>query len=354
MQQRLRYFALTMVVFLLPSILILGQTCSAFLANNVTDWQNNCPNIELGFACYGSGNVIADYENNGLFGTTTSVLFTRPSDQVPLIGFARTYMLKSLATSNTNSSAKLDVSAGLPVQLPMNQNRATFILMGSARVESGSNINTALVLLSNPEAFAVQDSTLYTSPDTLNYMIAPQALTTLSGTQDVQADGRSPDGLWIRIAHQYTTEFGTQRATAWLRRETVVSGDYNILPVIAPDTYTPFQKAYTTGDVHNNDCVNMPSGLMVASAQGLETDLMINDVPMRVSGEIFIDNTTKNGMRVAVLNGTVILWSNQMGQQVLTGGQAIEICLSEAQNLGVDGIANDRSAVIGCTNNTTI
>lgn len=354
MLQRLRYFTLTLSLFLVPSILVLGQTCSAFLATNITASQSNCGNVEVGFACYGSGDVAIDYVNNGVFGITTDVLFTRPTDQVPLVGFARTYMVKSLTTANINSSAKINISAGLPVQLPETQNNATFILMGSARVESGTELSDALVLLTTPEQITTQDVTLFTAPSDLGYLMRSDVITTLSGSQTLQADGRSDNGQWVRVFHQYTTRFGTQRATAWVRKENITVGNINILPIITPDTYTSMQKAYTSADVHQNNCGNTPSGLMIESAQGIETELMINDMPMRVTGTVFVDSTAKDRMRVSVLDGTVILWGDQTEEEFLTGGQAIEICLTDPQSLGVDENANDRSVIIGCTSSTTI
>lgn len=347
MRKFLRQFIITVALFLVPSIAVVVQSCTAVAAQNNNQWASNCGNVELGFACYGSGNVRASYINNGIFGNTTDSLFTRPGDQVPIVGFARTYLVSALETTSNSSTTVIEVQANIPVQNPIN--RTTFVLMGNARIENGASVEEAVVLLDSPILSPYSGGiSVFSAPEGTTYDVVSQSLGTLNGSGNVEADGISADRQWVRVFYPWETKFGTQRTTGWVRVGDLDSPrGVRDLPFMSENSYSGMQKVYlTTGSA---SC-NAASGVLVKSPPNIETTILVNEMPIRLQGTLFIENTADDQLAMTVLEGTAMLWATRPNNFVLTQNQVANICLSQPTSLGVDGAANDRRALQECVN----
>jgi hypothetical protein len=353
-------------VLILGPIIVFGQNtaelCRAFVDNAFRDLGNNCANLDSNELCYGFGNfgeVTTTFYVDGETQVVREDIFANPADRISLIEQGLLQTVESISTEeffldrdndnvdeNRWGVAVQEVRANLPKQL--DQNTAIFVLFGGARIENGVFPEDALILLDEPiEVIANANAPLFGSPEGLGYTVPSIQVGTASG--NLEADGISPDGAWLRVFFLYERDFG-ERATAWVRVADLDETEgIDTLPVIGPDTYTPMQKLFLTNIFNDPVCNDVPApGLLVQGPDAIETDFLVNNLPIRVTSTAFIEQISARRMRVTAVSGITLLFPDTGGQEVIPTGFSRVVCLTEEQDLGIDSLENDRSIDSNC------
>jgi hypothetical protein len=91
-----------------------------------------------------------------------------------------------------------------------------------------------------------------------------------------------------------------------------------------------------------------PPGLLVQGPDEIETDFMVNNLPMRVTSTAFIEQTSARRMRITAASGVTVLFPDTAAQEVIPSGFSRVVCLTEDLDLGIDGLENDREFEPDC------
>lgn len=349
----LRIPVLFLLLFaLMPATTIAQQAsdpfCQNFIDRAFSQTGNSCANLDSENACYAYGDVSVTFYQDGVTQIELEDVFTQISDRVVFFDTEDLLTLESVAPDAFRRGLTVDdtdwgmavlrVRANLPQQLE--QDTAVYIVFGGARIESGVFPEDALVL-GNPVAVVANNATLFSSPPGLDYMVQSEEIVTLGGASDFEADGQSADGQWVRVFYRYEREYG-DRVTAWVSVDALSDADLVAdLPVIAPDTRTHMQSVYLTNVLTRPACEDLPPpSLLVQGPENIETDVFVNDVPIRVTSTAFLQQISANRMRIAAVSGIVILFPETDDEIVLLPGFSIVIVLDDIQSLGIDGEAN--------------
>lgn len=352
-------------IFLITPIVVLGQNtealCRAFANQAFRDLGNNCANLSAGEACYAYGNfgeVTATFYSDGVSQVVRESMFNEPSERVSLINPGELETLETLNAEeffldidndrddeNRWGVALLEVSANLPRQLE--QNTAVYILFGGARLENGVLPQDALVLSEVVSVDVNDGSSIYGSPEGLGYSVPDVVVGTANGA--LEADGISPDGNWVRVFYRYDRDFG-ERATAWVKVEDLAETErLDTLPVIRSDTFTTMQKFFLINNFTTPVCEDIPApGLLVQGPGELETDFMINNMPVRVTSTAYFRQIAPTRLQVTALSGFTVLFPDTVDEEVIPEGFARTVCLSEELDLGIDGQITDREVDSNC------
>lgn len=362
-----RSLIFSIFVLLLAPTMVFGQNiealCRTFINEAYRDLGTNCANLNNNEVCYGLGNfgeITTTFYVDGQTQVIREDIFVEPSERISLIDQEEIESLESITTeeffldrdNDTEDEDRWGVStlairANLPQQLE--QNNAYYILFGGSRIENGVLPEDALTLLEEPIVVVANTNTaLFGSPVGLGYTVPSVQVGAVTG--NLQADGISPGGNWLRVFFLYDRDFG-ERATAWVQvADLEESEGIETLPVIGPDTYTPMQLLFLTNIFNDPICDNVPApGLMIQGPQEIETDVMVNNVPIRVTSTAFIEQLSARLMRVTAVSGFTILFPDTGQQDILPAGYTRVLCLTpDESSLGIDELENDRELDLDC------
>lgn len=356
-----RSFSLSIFVLLLAPTMVFGQNiealCRTFINEAYRDLGTNCANVNNNEVCYGFGNfgeITTTFYVDGEPQIVREDIFVEPSERVSLLDQEEIESVESITTEEffldrDNDGEDEDrwgvsllaVRANLPRQLE--KNNAFYILFGGSRIENGVLPEDALTLLEEPvEVVANTNTALFGSPVGLGYTVPSDQVGAISG--NLQADAISPDGNWLRVFFLYDREFG-ERATAWVQvGDLEESEGIDTLPVIGPDTFTPMQNLFLSNIFNDPICDDVPPpGLMIQGPQETETDVMVNNVPIRVTSTAFVEQLSARLIRITAVSGFTILFPDTGLQSILPVGYQRVLCLTaEEDSLGIDELENDR------------
>jgi len=348
------------LLFILAPAAVFGQSidelCRAFINDAFADIGRNCANLAANESCYGFGNfgeVAATFYVDGETQVVRSDIFDEPAERVSLIDIDVLETLESIRTDaffldrnnddvddNRWGVALQEIRGNLPRQLP--QNTAVYMLFGGTRIENAVFPQDALLLPETPVTVTTNGAVpIFGSPVGLGYRVPSDVITSVEG--DFEADGISPDGEWVRVFELYERDFG-QRATAWLQVDDLTVADgIDTLPVIGPNTTSPMQSLFLSNTFNNPLCNEVPPpGLLIQGPEEIETDFFINNVPMRVTSTTFVEHISPFRIRVTTVNGFTILFPDSEKEEVIPSGLSRVLCLTPEQDLGIDGLENDR------------
>jgi len=362
----LRSLVLFIFLALFSPIVVFGQNtdelCRAFINRAFGDLGNNCANLAPDEVCYGYGNFGEVSSTFYVDGETQVVIedeLEEPSERVSLLDETEQSTLESLQTEEfaldrDNDSedetrwglAMLEVPANLP-QLGNNRS-AVYIVFGGTRVENAVYPESAVKYNEEPLSITANaDTAVFGSPQGLGYAVPDVEVGTVSG--EVQADAISPDGNWVRVVFSYDREFG-ERTTAWVQVENLAATEgLDTLPVMGPESYTPMQSFFLSNTFDEPECQQVPApGILIQGPAEIETDFTINNMPTRVTSTAYFRQISPNRLQVIALTGFTVLFPDTDNQSVIPEGFTQILCLSEEQDLGIDGIANDREVDLNC------
>ncbi|HVU11749.1 MAG TPA: SH3 domain-containing protein, partial [Phototrophicaceae bacterium] len=323
-------------------------TCPSLVQKAIQSVGSNCGGLGRNNACYGYTDVNATFNN-----PQPSGYFSQPSQR------ANVPDLETLMTSPMDESlskwgiALMSLQANLPDTLP-GQN-VVFMLVGDSQIENavkpddtfqgGQTLSVTLQIGGN----------LYFQPD-----MSSQVVGSVPQGTALTADAVSSDGQWVRVAYG--------GVPGWLTKQVIsTDGDLTTLPVIGADTKTPMQAFYFRTGISGTDCTQAPNALVVQGPKNLKVDIQANGANIRLGStivlyEIPVDPMTQQYltdhygdigavpelMQIVVLDGHVTLNPDGPNPVVLTTGTTSFVCLTQPENLGDDGLPNDRQVFNQC------
>jgi hypothetical protein len=365
-QKRLHALYLFLFLLFMTPTIVLGQNtealCRAFINRAFGDLGNNCANLASDEACYGfgsDGEVLSTFYVDGEAQVLQDGAFAEAADRVTLLDEEEASTLESIQTQafaldtdgNGNDEsqwglAMLEVPANLPAQL--SNNTAVYLVFGGARIENAVMPNDAVKRAEEPVSVTANDGTsLYSSPEGLGYTMPSEVVGTASGA--LEADAVSPDGEWARVFFTYERRFG-DRSTAWVQVADLADAEaLDGLPVMGPENYTPMQSFYMSNDFSHPECEQVPApGLLVQGPDAIETDFTFNGMPVTLTSTVYFRQLSASRLQVFALTGFTILFPDSDNESVIPEGFTQVLCLTEPQDLGIDGEANDRAIEPNC------
>ncbi len=105
----------------------------------------------------------------------------------------------------------------------------------------------------------------------------------------------------------------------------------------------PMQEIYLRNSFDDPVCAQaIPPLLFVQGEPGQVIDLVINEEPIRLEGSAIIEILDDDSMRVTTIYGLTTLNAESPAPTLVPPGFYAEICLTDAQDLGLDGVDNDQ------------
>jgi hypothetical protein len=361
-----RSLLISIFIILISPILVFGQNsdelCRAFVNRAFGDAGNNCANLPAGEACYGFGNfgeVTTSYYVDGTSQIVREDVFAEASDRIALLDMDALTTLESIETEafaldSDNSGedethwglAMLNVPANLPTAI--DNSTAVYLLFGGARLENAVLPEDSIVVAENPVTVTANaNSDIFSAPEGLGFSIPANVVGTVSG--ELEADGISSDGNWVRVLFSYERDFGV-RTSAWINVENLsASTGIENLPVMAADSYTAMQSFYLSNELELPECTAVVApGLLIQGPSEVETDFVLNEMPVRVTSTVYIRQISENRLQLIAISGFTVLYPDSASQELIPAGFTKTVCLAEAQSLGIDGQANDRPVDPNC------
>jgi hypothetical protein len=261
----------SVLISLFSVSLVFAQTaCPDLVKDALLAVDNNCSELGRNEACYGYDQVeasfLVDVEDD---------FFSTPRD-VADVAELETIRTAPLSLDNgTWGVAVMNLQANMPNTLP-GQN-VTFLLMGDVEVENAVAPDEAFQPADalEVEVAVTAGANIRSGPNT-NFNVLGGA-----GFESIlEADGRSEDGDWLRVAYR--------ERPAWVSSTVLADNpDIEDLPRLSPDLKTPMQAFYLRTGIGESDCNEAPEDLLlVQGPENIEIALTVNgaDVSLGSSG----------------------------------------------------------------------
>lgn len=263
-----------------------SSSCQAIVNQAFEALVDHCVGLGVNQICYAYGDVQVEFSENG-DESSDDVPFTEPGDRVDITSLRSVRTAPLDVTAGDYGLAVMNLWADLPASYA--HNPVTVVISGGVIVTNGVPESITAVPASDPISIVLAQSpaALYDYPGVTD----PFALVSESETvaDSLIVDGRSADGLWLRVDRTSTDDSGAIRATGWIAQSDVVTNDqFAALPVL-DIALSPFQIMEVT--LENPDqaalCPEAQPGLSITGPDDVPATLWINRVPFTV-GEPFI------------------------------------------------------------------
>ena len=320
-----------------------GEICRQLLETAFTQLGQNCADLAANSACYGYGTMSANFvDSNGVeipsdevtslqVAGNQSLLQDTNNDQITRT--ITTSLFEPLNTEAVDASAGWGISliytaANIPQQLQSSGVR--ILVLGDTRLED----RTAFDQLFIPELLVpvtVDDAEIFTAPP--NYPVVTTVIQNISG--EFEADAISPDGQWVRVFYVYERQFAS-RTTAWLSVSSLSNlPDLSQLPILGADNGSPMQHMNLDMSLNQPLCNgDKTGGLLIQSEDAIETDISINDVPIRLSSALFAELIAPNCLQITALDGIIEIFPETENAIVLVSGFSVVVgigCTQEGE-----------------------
>lgn len=314
---------LTLLLILGPA-LAQANTCPELVRQALFSLGANCSTMERNSACYGFNRVNATFMDDVEEG-----FFSRPADRANLS------LIERITTAPLDEAlaywgiAVLNVQANVPDTLP--GQAVTVLLMGDSEIENA-------VEPIEPVAVPVTTAgSIYTGRNLSNNILTAVAVGTV-----LQADGVSEDGAWVRVQQP--------NGVGWIPTELLDPAvDLSGLPPVTADSETPMQAFYFRTSFNNITCTEAPSALAIRSPENIHVDLTVNGANIRLGSMVILRIIPPgNAMEIITVEGEAILEPDTPNQVVVPAGYSTQRCISEPEDLGNDGEANDQEVYDEC------
>lgn len=272
----------------------------------LSELDTNCANLDPNSVCYGFAEVSATFSD-----AFPTAALAAPGDRAELTG------LLSLRTSAINLGAGtwgvavMNVQANVPAALASES--AVFLLVGDVEVTNEVDPADALLPLNIVPVRLTAMTNVFRTPGA-----GGQVLGRLAAGTELQADGISPDGTWLRVMYN--------RQVAWIpRANTNTDAPLEGLPVITRESLTPMQAfTFRTGGSVPPSLVVPPHVLVVQSPRGVPVDIIANEVPIRVDGVVFLRTLPDGRFQLIASDGEARAYPDAPNQvRVLAGTSVI-------------------------------
>lgn len=320
----------TLLLLLLSVSTAFAQfTCPQLVEQALLAVDQNCAGVGRNEACYGYNRVEASFLNE-----VAEDFFNQPADTASVIDLQSIRTAPLDLGSGEWGVAVMSLQANMPNTLP-GQN-VTFILLGDTEVENAVAPDEAFVP-SNGIPVTVtfpQGAALRSGPgDNFNVIFPVAAGTVLT------ADGLSPDGAWVRTAHN--------DRPVWARRTTLADDPaIAALPTLNNELRTPMQAFYLRTGIGQPACEEAPDDiLLVQGPEDIEIELTVNGANVSLGSSGAFRVVEINGepfLEVIVFDGEFIIEGEDGAPDtVITPGMRSLMCLGDQNSRGLDGEAND-------------
>lgn len=325
-----------------------GSTCPGTIENALQDVGNNCGGLDRNSACYGYDSVMATFTD-----TKPSGFFTLPSDRAGLTDLQGITTAPLDQALNQWGVALLSVQANLPDTLPGQS--VVFMVVGGTQIENAVAPEDAFQTAGTASVTLQIGADLYFEADMISNVVG-----SIPAGTSLTADAVSEDGQWVRVAYQGTP--------GWVTRQVLnADADLTTLAVMGPNTRTPMQAFYFRTSITGTECADAPTSLIVQGPQNLMVDINANGADIRLGSTIALSALDVDPMtlrylqemygdvgsvgkllKIVVLDGHVVLNPGTDEEIELETGETTFRCLSDPENLGLDGEENDRTVIDTC------
>ncbi|HYO89607.1 MAG TPA: hypothetical protein VER79_13235, partial [Candidatus Limnocylindrales bacterium] len=353
MARRTLLLLLTGLAFILLAGAVVGaqvgaaDSCPDLVTRALAAVNNLCTGQERNSACYGNTLVDAQFADEA-----ASVAFNQEGD------IANLGLLRSIRTSPLNDEltewgvSVLSVQANLPGTLP-GQN-ALFMLIGGSEIESAVDPANAFTPAAPVPVLSAAASPVAEAPQadaaTVFFVDAGQSLL---------ADAKSEDSAFVRVT--LGDQFGWMAASA-LQPDAAIDA----LPVYTPGTsFSPMQAFYLRTGIGGAQCTQAPSALVVQGPENFNVQISANGADISLGSSIILETLPLDAakdqlgkyadqpgvgglLRITVIDGHVTITNDDGTVTEIPEGYQSTICLTDAQNLGVDGQVNDQTVTYVC------
>lgn len=331
----LKILALTVITVLLGFGIIPtyaqsdDAACPALVEQALFQLGGSCTNLDRNSACYGFNRVDATFSQS-----VAPDFFSKPSDRTQLAS------LKTIQTAPLDLAlqqwgiAVMNAQANVPDTLP--GQAVTFLLMGDTQVENA--VTTSDSSFGPATAITQKDTNLYSEANAESGLMGQIAAGTV-----LQIEAANADRNWLKI----TSGIGS----GWIPQDTV-----NQIPAIAnlplegQASLSPMQAFYFRNGPAQTTCAETPSVLAIQSPENIKVDLTANGANIRL-GSLITLQVIPGGkeMQLTTIEGMAILDADSPNPVNVPAGFTTTRCLSEADNLGSDGEANDQEVGKDCS-----
>jgi hypothetical protein len=259
-------------------------SCAALVQTAFEQFNTSCADVPGSKACFGNSAKASSSSGD-------SDGFSKPGDQLDLSEVQSVQTLPLSEADEQWGLALVNVHANVP--LALSDQGIKYFLLGDVTVENGVDAASAFTPVESLTVTPLVAANLRSSPSTDARVLANAPVGT-----ELEADGLSGDGAWIRVLN------GNQ--TAWISRQIVASndGDIGTLPVIGSDTRTLMQDIFLDTGNGSATCTDAPPSMLVMQApNGVNASIKVNGVEVRFEGAIVLHVSDDNIMQVVVLNG---------------------------------------------------
>lgn len=331
----MRLKIVTAVGFLL-TILSIGLSfaqgaCPQLVEQALQAMGANCEAVGRNNACYGYNLVSAEFSE-----TVGDNFFINPADTASLA------IVESIQTAGMNTDlsqwgvAVLNLQANIPNSIPGQS--VKFVLMGDVELENA---------VAPDDGYEQSDGLDVVTTSSVNIRsgagLSFNVISGLAAGDTVTVDGQSADGEWYRTA--------VGNRIGWIFGDFLdTSPDLDALPILDGKQRSAMQSFYLRTGFGSPVCEEAPQDtLMIQGPQGIEIDFTVNGADIRIGSTIGIRILPPGDiMEFTVIDGHLIISGGAPdgSDLILTEGYRTTTCLSEPDNLGLDGDSDDR--VVAC------
>ena len=308
-----------------------NPACPALVELALSQVGNNCADMGHNSACYGFNKLSATFNQS-----VDPNFFTQPSDRSDLA------MVQTIQTAPMNLGlgqwgiAVMNVQANVPDTLP--GQAVTFLLLGDSDIENAVETTSDTVQAVTVILQAATDLRSGAQP-------ASAVIGNLAAGTVVDANAISDDGSAIRLV--------TDSGGGWVNRDAVnPNPTLDKLPKVKSNSDSPMQSFYfRTRPGGNLECAQTPSVLTIQSPQHIKVNLTANGADIEMGSLITLQvlpDGNGNTMQLTTLEGEAIVGKGTPDEVVVPAGSTTTHCMSEPQNLGDDGKANDVTLGTNC------
>jgi Tol biopolymer transport system component len=268
----------------------------------LSELGTNCANLDQNSACYGFANV------EGAFGDAST--FAAPGDRA---GLTELTSLQTSALSLGDSTwgiAVMNVQANVPAALTGQS--AVFMLLGDVTVENAVPADAAVVPAAPVAITTVAEANILKAPGANAFVWG----TVASGTL-LQADGVSPDGLFVRVMYQ--------DQAAWVSVDALDPAiALDSLPVFSSNSLTPMQAfTFKTGGSASPSLAVPPHVLVVQSPKNTPVEIIANGTRIRVQGVIYLRTLPDGRNQLITADGVATLYPGDVNQVKVVAGTSV-------------------------------
>jgi hypothetical protein len=251
-----------------------AEECRAFVTQTLTEAAVVCGEVGANTACAAAGGVQAGDEALDM-GDTADL-----NDVASLSTAAYDSEQYGVALLHTHANVPLAAS---PTGLVL-------VLMGDATLEN--QVTDAFLPVQPVPITTVVRANLRALPNTDGRVLAA-----VDVGVELQADGRSQDGAWVRV----TTP---DSIAGWVSTQ-LIDGEVSELPTITNTTRTPMQ-SFTLRTGTTTTC-GEPSALLVQAPDGVSAGFWVNGEEIRNGETIVLTVNAENELVLYVLSGTALV-----------------------------------------------